>query len=252
MTVKKYKIGLLYPAILFVVFTSVGFSQENIFTAGFQYKPILPSAFFGTGTKTVSQKGIDFSIEQDKGVCLGMIVRRGFTKRLSFETGINYTKRLYHLTLNDTGFTNSSDFKIIGYEIPLQGLIFLQLAKHLFMNASAGVSVDMYPTNIKSYNDYFFHFSKRHSLFQFSSLFNTGCEYRTKKSGYFYLGASYHLPFSYFYNSSIQYIPDKVISSIKLSGNYLSLDLRYYFHEEPIKPRVKKKKTASTPNPYSD
>jgi len=226
------------------IFFSFCFSQENIFTAGFQFKPIFPSAFFSTGTKTISQNGIDFSISQRFGFCAGMVLRRGFTKRFSFETGINYVKRNFNLNITDTTFTGKSDFTIIGYEIPVQGIIFLQLSKTIFMNASMGISCDMYPTNIATHDSYFKHNSLRHSLFQFSSLANLGYEYRTEKKGYFYLGASYHLPFNYFYLSTVNYLPNQEIAKIKLGGNYLTIDFRYYFHEDPLKPKLKKKKKA--------
>lgn len=235
-------------ALLFTLFFSGIFSgiqaQENIFTAGFQYKPIFPSSFFSTGTKTISQNGIDFSVSQTYGYCAGMILRRGITKKLSFETGINYAKRNFDLTITDTTFNGKSDFTIIGYEIPVQGLVFLQLSKKVFMNASMGFSWDMYPSNISTHDTYFKHTSYRHSLFQFAALANLGYELRTEKSGYFYLGASYHLPLSYFYTSLLNYTPAYEIARMKLRGNYLTIDLRYYFHEDPLKPKKSKKKKS--------
>jgi hypothetical protein len=71
-----------------------------------------------------------------------------------------------------------------------------------------------------------------------------GWEYRTEKSGYFYLGASYHRPFDYIFYSYLLY-PDKEKptseTGSELQGNYLSFDIRYFFHSEPEK---RKKKTA--------
>lgn len=218
------------------------FAQKNIFTAGFQYKPIFPSAFFSTGIKTESLNGVDFSVGQKMGYSAGMIIRRGFTEKLSFETGINFTKRNFGLRITDTTFTGRSRFSIIGYEIPAQLLIFLRMSEKIYMNASGGMSFDMYPSNIRTYGTYFDNRSKRNSLFQFAALANLGWEYRTKKSGYFYLGASYHLPFTYFYYSMIKYIPSNDVVFMKLGGNYLTVDFRYYFHEDPMKPKVEKKK----------
>ncbi|TAL62966.1 MAG: hypothetical protein EPN85_01230 [Bacteroidetes bacterium] len=230
------------PLYLSAFYLSPLSAQENIFTAGFQYKPIFPSAFFSSDIKSISQNGIDFSISQKMGYSAGMVLRRGFTKQFSFETGINFTKRNFDLSITDTSFTGSSDFKIIGYEIPVQGMIFLRMADKIYANSSLGMSMDMYPSNIATRDTYFRHSSKRHSVFQFAALANMGIEYRTEKSGYFYLGASYHLPLSYFYESSILYEPTKVISRLKLSGSFLTLDFRYYFHEDPIKHKKKKPK----------
>src|ERR1051326_7726196 len=192
---------------LLIVFCSsmtLLYSQENIFTAGFQYKPIFPSAFFSTGTNTVSQNSANFSVSQKYGYCAGMILRRGITKRFSFETGINYVKRNYSLNITNTNFSGNYHFTIIGYEVPLQMLIFIRLGERLYMNAASGISLDISPSTIFTFNDYYKHFAERHSEFQGSVLANLGYEYRTEKSGYFYLGASYHLPFTYFYQSSFE------------------------------------------------
>ena len=234
----KYAILLLW-----VFRASTFYAQENTFTVGFQYKPIFPSSFFSTGTKIISQNEIDFSVSQKMGYCAGMIIRRGITKQLSVEAGINYTKRNFSLSITDTSFTGMSGFTIIGYEIPFQGMIFLRLADKLYMNTAFGAALDMYPSNIATDDTYFKHISIRHGVFQSSALANLGFEYRTTKSGYFYAGASYHLTFSYFYTSSIKYIPPQEIVRTKLRGNYLTIDFRYYFHEDPLRPKKKKKKT---------
>lgn len=230
-------------ALVFVILCFPAFSQENVFTAGFQYKPIFPNSFFSKDTWSVTQNSIDFTITQKMGYSAGMVLRRGFTKQLSLETGINYTKRNFNLLISDTSFTGKSDFTIVGYEIPLQGLIFLRLADKLYMNTALGMSMDMYASNIYTHDTYFRHYSKRHNVFQFAALANLGFEYRTKKSGYFYLGSSYHLPLTYFFESSVLYEPNQAIGRMKLSGTFLTLDLRYYFHEEPIKNKKKPKKS---------
>jgi hypothetical protein len=235
-------IRFFLTAFFFLQMISGSFAQKNIFTAGFQYKPIFPSSFFSTGTKTETLNGIDFSIGQKMGYCAGMILRRGFTEKLSFETGINFVKRNFRLTITDTTFTGKSNFAIIGYEIPAQVMVFLRMSENIYMNASGGVSMDMYPSNIRTHDFYFENKSKRNSIFQFAALANLGWEYRTKSSGYFYLGASYHLPFTYFYSSSVKYIPTQDTAFMKLGGNYLTVDFRYYFHGDPVKPKIEKKK----------
>lgn len=219
-------------------------SQENVFTAGFQYKPIFQSSFFGSGVRSATQNGIGFSIEQKMGLSAGMVIRCGLGKRFAFESGINYTKRNFDLSLTDTTFSGNSGFKIIGYEIPALGMVFLQMGDKIHTNTSLGLSMDMYPSNISTRDSYFRHFSRKHGTFQFAALANLGAEYRTEKTGIFYLGASYHLPLSWFYESNIMYEPTRDIGRIKLSGAFLTLDLRYYFHEDPI--RNKKKKPKAT------
>lgn len=237
---RKISFCVVFTALLWK--TEIVFSQAQIFTAGFQYKPIFTSSFLGSDTKSIAVNTTDFSISQKNGYSAGMILRRGFTKQLSFETGINYTKRNFDLLITDTSFTGKSNFTIIAYEIPIQGLIFLRLSDKLYMNASLGISIDMYPSDIVTKDTYFKHYSIRHSLFQFAALANLGFEYRTEKSGYFYFGSSYHLPLSYIYSSSMMYNPTRDIGRLKLSGAFLTLDFRYYFHEDPLKPKKKKKK----------
>ena len=218
------------------------FAQENIFTAGFQYRPIFPSEFFGAGTKSVLQKDINYSIGQKTGSSWGMIIRRGFTKRLSMDFGINYTKRNFGLRITDTTFTGKSDFKIICYEIPVQLLIFLHASEKGFLTSSMGMAWDMYPTNVLTQGTYFRNYSIRNSHFQIAALAGIGYEYRTKKDGFFYLGAGYHLPLSYAYLSSVTYKPINDIAHLKLGGNYLTLDFRYYFPAEKVKDKKEKKK----------
>jgi hypothetical protein len=211
------------------------YTQENVFTAGFRYRPIFPSAVFKTGAQTFFQNSICFSVAQKSGYNAGMIIRRGITRQFSFETGIGYTKRNFLLSITDAAFSGKSDFTIIAYEIPAEALIFLRITDKLFMNTSLGLSTDIYPTDISTQGTYFRHSSRCHSTFQFAALASLGFEYRTSKIGYFYFGSSYHQPFSYFYSSAILYLPKQELAKIKLAGNFIAIDFRYYFHEEALK-----------------
>lgn len=233
---------LTFPLYLYNLYLIPLRAQENIFTAGFQYRPIFPNTFISKNPEPILVNNFGVKVAQKNGYSAGMLIRRGFTKQFSLEAGINYTKRNFDLTLTDTGFNSTSDFMIIGYEIPVQGIIFLRLADKLYAGTTLGVSMDMYPSNVATHDEYFRHYSVRNGVFQFGALANLGAEYRTEKSGYFYIGASYHLPFTYFYLTSVQYQPTKDIGRVKLAGSYFSLDFRYYFHEDPLKPKKKKKK----------
>jgi len=90
---------------------------------------------------------------------------------------------------------------------------------------------------VESYSDYYYQRSFRRSLFQSAVLANLGWEYRTEKAGYFYLGASYQRPFTYIYVSEIRYQPDGKNDKVAMTvpGNYFTVDLRYFFHEDPRK-----------------
>jgi hypothetical protein len=219
-------------------------AQERVITAGIQYKPLFSSSFFKTGPIEISQNNIDFTITPKSGYCMGMIIRRGLTAKISAETGINIVKRNYELSIIDSGFKGESGFAITSYEIPLQGLVFIRLSKNIFMDASGGLSLDFFPTSIFTFDTYFKNKGYKKSWVLPSLLANIGWEYRTPKSGYIYIGASYHRPFTNIFLSEITYNQNSKneVVSTKLSGNYLTVDLRYFFHEKPIKKKKKKKK----------
>ena len=115
------------------------------------------------------------------------------------------------------------------------------------MDAALGSSIDLFPSDIYTSDSYFKHSSRRRNIISLSILSNLGFEYRTEKSGYFYLGASYHRPFNSIYTTKIKYensYKNETITT-KLSGNYLTIDFRYFFNEDPIKKENKKKKSKT-------
>ena len=72
------------------------------------------------------------------------------------------------------------------------------------------------------------------SKLQGAFLANFGFEYRTKNSGYFYLGTSYHLPFAPIMDFAMvyDYQGGKKLQIDHVQGSYLTLDLRYFFNEK--------------------
>jgi len=221
------------------------FAQKNIVTVGIQYKPIFSLDLLNTGEKSVTANGVNFAVELTSGFCGGIVVRRGITDTYSLESGINYVKRVYTLRLTDGSFTGNSKFTVIGYEIPISGLVYIPLSEKVYMNASLGISIDMFASDIYTEDYYFKNSSHRAYIFNPGVLGNIGWEYRTENAGYFYIGASYHNPFSAIYNSKIAYyrninLDPVAVVTLPLSGTYLSLDLRYFFHEDPLKKQKKK------------
>ncbi|OFY88611.1 MAG: hypothetical protein A3K10_15515 [Bacteroidetes bacterium RIFCSPLOWO2_12_FULL_31_6] len=230
----------------FLVVTSMCYSQERVSTVGIQIKPIIPVQFFDAGKQEVNQNNIQYINQPKIGLSFGMVIRKGFTDALSLETGINFLKRNYDLTINDpeNSFSETSSFRIVNYEIPVQGLVYVRLGRMMFMNVSGGFSVDIYPTPLFTYGDYFTNAVNRNNWAQISLIANIGWEYRTEKSGYFYFGASLHRPFSTMMREFVKYNGfnknEEII--IDLTGNYLTLDFRYFFHEDPEKKKKKLKK----------
>ncbi|PCH65532.1 MAG: hypothetical protein COC01_09595 [Bacteroidetes bacterium] len=202
-------------------------------TVGFQVKPIFRGAFFNTRDIDVSQNNVNFTVATSLGYSAGMIIRKGITKKLSFETGINYVKRVYKLTISDSSFTGESKFRIIGYEIPLLALIYIRISEKIYMNNALGLSIDMFPSDVRTSKSYFTQSSRRTSFINPALLANLGWEYRTDKSGFFYIGTSYQRPFSNIMLTKIQYDSNNKTADAetKLVGSYLTIDFRYFFPE---------------------
>jgi len=240
---------------IFFFLPSLAIAQERVLTFGIQYKPIVPVNYFTTNT-SVLQNGVDFTIKQKFGFSGGMVIRKGFSKRWSLEAGINLVKRNFEITITDesSAFTGTSKFSSMSYELPVLGLLYIQLSDEIYMNTAFGFSIDFFPSDIGSEDVFYDHYSLRKSWVQPSLLANVGYEFRTKKRGYFYLGISFHRPFFSIYYSNVEYLENgKELEEIdtELKGDYLTLDLRYFFHEDPEKKTAKKKKkTGKTIKDY--
>jgi hypothetical protein len=178
-----------------------------------------------------------FDLALQGGWNFGMVIRKNFTDLLALETGINYVKRKYHIDCIDEDFTESSEYRIVGYEIPVSLLVYIRLGENFFMNASLGVSADMYASNVQSAGDHHNTFTVRNHTFQPSIIANLGWELRTTKSGYFYLGGSLHRPFDYELTTKVEYKRNAKAVEVTqpLSGSYLTIEVRYFFPENPKK-----------------
>lgn len=243
--IRKYCFFLLIS----LLFSNNVFAQKGVTTFGFNIRPSFPNALLRTGPIDFSDNGIDYQIVQKSGISAGGLVRHGITKRLSLETGIVYTKRNYDLSIMDTTFTGAGDFSIIGYEIPLSALVFMQLDEHLWMDVGLGFAMNIFPSDVSTFNDYYVQYSARKQTASGGVIANIGVEYRTPKSGYFYLGFIYSRSLNPIYETLVEYYPDRDFSKpytslgrTTLQGDYFGLDLKYFFHEDPEKKKKKKAK----------
>lgn len=235
--------------IFFTLFACIysSYSQERVLTFGLQFKPLFADDIIVDRTVSQSVNSINYSLNTNTGFSFGGVIRRGITDKISFETGINYVSRKFDIDVDDPDtFTGNSDFTIIGYEIPALALVYVQLDKQIFMNAAFGASIDFFPSDVGTRTDEIYHISNRRSWVMPSLLANLGWEYRSKKMGYWYLGASFHRPFTNIYYSGVRYTSstENTDAFFELNGSYLTLDLRYFFHEDPLK---KKSKEAAQP-----
>ena len=221
-------------------------AQKGTTTFGIVLRPSFPSKFFRTGPIDFSADSINYSIVQRSGFSFGGLIRKGFSKTLSAETGIIYTKRNYDITLKDSSFTGSGNYSIVGYEIPLTALANIQLGQELWMNAGLGPGFEYYPSDIYTEQDYYRHYGAREHYFNLAINASMGIEYRTKNSGIIYLGFNYHRNFGAIYTSVIEYYPSRdfsipftSIGRTELQGDYFGIDLKYFFHENPEKRKKK-------------
>ncbi|MCB0792056.1 MAG: hypothetical protein H6595_02280 [Flavobacteriales bacterium] len=199
-----------------------------------------PEVEFGEGT-------LNGRVALTGGFAFGMLVRTGITRTLSLETGISQIRRNYEWELvNDTsGFQAKDRIRYIGYEIPVNLLVYIRLGERTFMNAALGASVDMYPSDAVRAVELGRAFWYRNGWVQAGAVGNMGVEYRTDKSGIIYLGATYHRAFGDMAISQLTYYSRELVPyAIQrgISGSYLTVDLRYFFHEDPDRTRVRRQR----------
>lgn len=233
-------------AILFFVLffgATAFFAQKGVTTMGIQLKPMVPSQFFGTGPIRQLSDHTDALLENQLGWNSGVVIRRGLNNMWSLETGISMVQRNYKVSFESLrfGFSESMTYRLVGYEIPIQALIYVQLGKQWFMNGSGGMALNFYPSNLEKFGntvvdttfiDYHVK-TYRNNWMMPSVLANLGFEYRTPKSGFFYVGASYHRPLSdiALSNLRIETNGSGDDTPFFLNGTYLTLDLRYFLPE---------------------
>ena len=251
---------IVLSMLILVLMSGTMVAQERVVTFGVQIKPIIPSSIFRTATTDLNFNDVDYRIRQRVGFSGGMVIRKGLTKILSLETGLNFVTRNYQAAIFDniTEEDKQTDFSLVTYELPVLGLVYIRLSKKVYMNAAFGASLNLYPSDLASGTPLDFQqVSIRRSWILPALVANVGWEYRTEKSGYFYIGGSFNRFFSESYDSVITHFrmdPNNQNVSreeavLGLSGNYLTIDFRYFFHEDPEKKKAKKKKKKKYDNP---
>ena len=209
-------------------------------------KPVIPFSFFEP-VSNLQLEHLNSTLTLTGGFAFGMTVRTGITKAISFEVGIDQITRRYDFAIaNDTnGYSDSGKLRFVGYEVPVTLLVYIRLGERTWMNNALGASVDFYPGDAKKELEYAQAYYFRRNWAQVGVVGNIGVEYRTEKSGYFYLGATFHRPFGEMAKADVTWL-DRYTGltpyrmSTFLSGSYLTVDLRYYFHEDPDKVKVRK------------
>ncbi len=237
---------VLLPLLLFLALPGALTAQQGVTTLGLQVKPVVPLSFFDPRVE-MQGGALRGSVELTGGFGFGMQVRHGFTRMLSLETGIHQVRRNYRWELlNDTvALDGSGRIRYVGYEVPVLLLVYIRLGERTWMNTALGASLDMYPsdavTNTEDARAYLF----RHDWLQLGAVGNIGFEFRTERSGYFYIGTTYHRAFDDMAMAELAYFDANSVGHAVvtgLSGSYLTMDLRYFFHEDPQRRAERRKR----------
>jgi hypothetical protein len=233
---------------LFLLLPFFAHTQKGMYTFGIQYKPLIPFRYFTPSTNQIVDN-YQTTVSPRLGYSYGMVVRRGITNTIAIEFGVNYIKRNYGITLDSVpqqlNVIDKTNFGLVSYELPIQGLFYVRLFEDIYMNGASGLSVNFFASNVESNGDFMRHASYKYRWVDMALLSNLGFEYRTKNNGFFYLGASFHLPFHSIMQTRVRY--DDGVSNTNfvhdLGGRYFTIDLRYFFKDQskPM-PKAKKKK----------
>ena len=214
-------------------------SQVNKTTFGLQYKPIIPNGYFKSNNLIRNLDNYEFNLNTRYSYSYGMVIRYEINKTFSTESGLNYIQRNFSLDINNN--IDLDDITIFGlrsYELPVQLLAYVQTTKKWYLNASFGTSYNILASNIFSYGEKdqnYFQNTYRQNEKYWALLANLGMEYRTEKNGNYYIGTSLHRPWKVIgriipeYNNTALSINEEKEFSLNLVGNFITLDLRYFF-----------------------
>lgn len=226
----------LFTLVFVVMAIQSMFGQGNT-VFGLQYRPIIPNELFNGESFEMSNEEVEASVSNKFSHTFGMVIRHNFTEHWSLETGINQLRR--NLWIDALHYasekTSRFDLGMLTYEIPVQGLYYVQLGSEFYMNASAGLSVNFYPSEhskVSPGEGVFRAQSARKSWTGLSVLANVGWEYRTDDAGYFYIGASLHRPVNNVSQIQVAYRLNgqPYLEAFEwYAGNFMCLDLRYFF-----------------------
>lgn len=232
--------------ILFTILLSLNIvSQKGLTQFGFQYKPILPIEVLNVENLSLTNNDFSANVAQQYGFNFGGIIRWNILKSVSLESGVNYVKRNFKYTTNvqSTNQASEGSFGIVGYEVPIKGMVNVRINDKSYINVSTGISTSWTASNVASTteDDLFYQiaFTKKMNL---ALIANVGYEFRSREAGTYYLGVSLNNPFQSLGLIDVVYDEfnqQKQTITGELQGSYVTLDLRYYFHEKKEKKKKK-------------
>lgn len=216
---------------------------ENFF--GIQFKPLIPFGLVGDKPFDIESGNFKTKISPIFGYSYGGVVRIGLTELLALETGLNYSRRNYRAdySVPDSNLVGTDELGFVSFDIPLNFLVYVKLGQNMYMNVSGGASANYNPSNIRSHvvpddgKHIFIFEGRRLAFFDFNANANVGFEYRTEKSGTFYLGISARIPFTPNLAIATEYRYDtqKTVAYGVVDGATFAFNLKYFFHNNKVK-----------------
>lgn len=208
---------------------------------GLQVKPILPTRFIGNPVLTQLDSGFHTTFSQRTGYSFGGVVRVGLTKLLALETGINLNQRNFDIEMSvpDSNVYATNDLSFVTYDIPINALVYIKLDEKWYMNTTIGTAMSYNPTNVGvktlpgGYHTFRHTGLAKKVIFELNA--EVGFEFRTEKSGFFYLGGIGRVPFEplFYLKSQYAYQGYKVTIDAenqgKVDGSYLAVTFKYFF-----------------------
>lgn len=211
--------------------------------------PVIPNNFIGAvHTEMQDSTGSMTTDFHNKwGFTFGATIRIGLSKTISIETGISQVRRIYNVgvSIPDSNIFDNQKLAFINYDVPINVLFYVPLSEKWFADASLGVSITHYPSDVQdsmqpAAKKAIFIQGRRTASTYFAFNAGAGFEYRTEKAGTFYLGFGVKVPFKPpFFGVSIlrQSGTAKQLSAYKpITAGYFTIDFRYFI------PTPKKKK----------
>lgn len=239
-----YRTGILLIALLLVGTTQAQVKKERVPSYfGLQIRPIFPTRFIGNPELKLSSTDADqlfvtTTLKQKMGYSFGATVRAGLTKLIALETGINFNQRNFSIdmALPDSSISGTNDMGFINYDIPINALFYIRLAEKWYMNASLGAAVTFSPTNVQVVSSpksihYFTHTGLVNNKVGLDLNANIGFEFRTEKSGFFYLGGSGRVPIKPIFTLLVEHKYQGIRTTMygDVDGSFLSIDFKYFF-----------------------
>lgn len=198
---------------------------------GIHFSPLIPNKFLQKTNYNTNTGICDYNIDVLPSYQTGIEIRYDFTKRFALNSGINFIKRNYKQTVKHLNYSEDTITHFTAYEIPLVGLLYVQMSELWYMNMGYGLCVSFFPTETYTNGAYVENYIKRRNWLHVGMNALVGWEYRSYDYGTFYFGMAYqryHKTMA-FYNIQFENQNMIEITQFLVKGSYFALNFKYYF-----------------------